>query len=185
MSVAVQFLVDTEVSAPTANRRAVAELFAEHGRYVWRVLRHLGVRDRDTDDLCQEVFLIALRRIDSLHSETAARAWLYGIAIRVAAAYRNKAYHRRESLQEIDRESSSETDFAHETDVRRELTRVEKLLDSLPERHRAAFVLIELHGLSFKEVADALKCALPTAYSWHAKAREQLLGALRLEMNHE
>jgi hypothetical protein len=59
MSVAVQVLLDTEVSAPTANRRAVAELFAKHGRHVWHVLHHLGVRDRNTDDLIAGSYSVA------------------------------------------------------------------------------------------------------------------------------
>ena len=31
-------------------------LFAEYAPFVWRVLRRLGVREADIEDVCQEVF---------------------------------------------------------------------------------------------------------------------------------
>lgn len=41
-----------------------AEIFREHGAFVFRLLRRLGVRDADLDDLTQDVFVIVYRSLD-------------------------------------------------------------------------------------------------------------------------
>ena len=44
---------------------AVSALVLEHGRFVWRVLRHQGVVESQLEDLSQEVFLVMFRRFSS------------------------------------------------------------------------------------------------------------------------
>jgi DNA-directed RNA polymerase specialized sigma24 family protein len=54
---------EPEVEAsPRAER--VRELFSEHGDFVWRTLRRLGVAAADADDALKETFLVVFRRID-------------------------------------------------------------------------------------------------------------------------
>lgn len=160
------------------DREAVARLFHENVRYVFRALRHLGVRDRDADDVCQEVFVTAQRRLPDFEPRASERAWLYGIAVRLAAAYRRKAHHRRESLDGETADAAEQASAPEAVDARRELTRLAALLDELDDDERAAFVLVEIEGLPMKDVATTLGCALPTAYAWHRQARETLRAKL-------
>ena len=64
------------------------EMFTDHARFVWRVLRYLGVGESDLDDVCQEVFLVVHRRLADFEGRSSTRTWVYGIALRVAADYR-------------------------------------------------------------------------------------------------
>ena len=45
------------------SRPSTAQVFHEHARYVFRVLRYLGVREADVPDVCQEVFITVHRKI--------------------------------------------------------------------------------------------------------------------------
>ena len=51
-------------------------------------------------------------------------------------------------------------------------------LDRLPQEFRAAVVLADIEGLSYDEVADALRCPVGTVRSRLHRARQMLRGAL-------
>ena len=69
---------------------------AEHGPYIWRVLRRLGVRPSDVEDVWQETFIVVHRKLDAFEGRSQLRTWLSAIAVRVASDYRNRAHRRRE-----------------------------------------------------------------------------------------
>jgi RNA polymerase sigma-70 factor (ECF subfamily) len=67
---------------------SAAEVFREHGAFVFRLLRRLGIPDADLDDLTQEVFIIVHRSLDRYQEQNQMRAWLYRIAVREASRLR-------------------------------------------------------------------------------------------------
>src|SRR5262245_46030301 len=81
------------MSAPTTD---LAEIFESYAPFVWRVLRRMGVAEADAEDVCQEVFLVVHRRLAEFEARSSLRTWIYSICLRCAAAYRNRAHHRRE-----------------------------------------------------------------------------------------
>src|SRR3954468_6705852 len=72
---------------PTPDHEASSELervFRAHARYVsFIALRVLG-RDQEVDDVVQDVFLSAVRRLRYLREPAALKAWLGTAAVRVA-----------------------------------------------------------------------------------------------------
>ncbi|HMA94974.1 MAG TPA: hypothetical protein VKP30_19920, partial [Polyangiaceae bacterium] len=46
--------------------RVVAQLVAQHSRYVWCLLRRLGVWPSHLDDATQQVFIVAARRLEDV-----------------------------------------------------------------------------------------------------------------------
>ena len=78
------------------------DVFAQHNRFVWRVLRRLGVQSRDVADVCQEVFLVVHRRLKDFDPARAALStWLYGICVRVASAHRRRRPARDEASADL------------------------------------------------------------------------------------
>lgn len=139
---------------------------------MWRSLRHLGVADADVDDLCQEVFITAYRKLDEFEGRSKVRTWLYGICLRLASDYRRRAYVRRERAMAEPRDSAT-TEVGAEPDVRFEARgTLLHLLDRLDDDKRAVLVLYEIEGLSMKEVAEVVGCPLQTAYSRLHAARK-------------
>lgn len=156
----------------------VAALFRRHVRFVWRSLRYLGVRERDLDDTCQEVFLVAHRRAAVFRGESSASTWLYGICVRVAAAHRRKAHVRRElpaeEPPEPDAAEAPQQRHAEDRQFRQQLLRA---LDQLDQPKREVFVLFEIEELPMKSIAEALDVPLQTAYSRLQAARKELAAA--------
>jgi RNA polymerase sigma-70 factor (ECF subfamily) len=152
-------------------------IFRDHARFVWRCLRHLGVPDADADDVCQEVFITAQRKLSGFEGRSSLRTWLYGIALRVASDYRRSAYVRRErATVEPGEGQEPSTDGEPQAEVRQQLA---KLLSRLDADRRAVVVLYEIEGFTMKEVAEVVGCPLQTAYSRLYSAREQLFEAAK------
>jgi RNA polymerase sigma-70 factor (ECF subfamily) len=159
----------------------VDRIFREHGPFVWRALRRLGVAPSDADDACQEVFVVVYRKLGEYEGRAQMRTWLYGIAVRVAAAHRRKAHTKREIPTEepVAPETASLTTPEGEAADREALALLDKALDELDEEKRAVFVLYEVEGLEMPEVAEALSCPVQTAYSRLHAARKDVERAMK------
>lgn len=147
-----------------------AQLFRAHASEVWRFLKYLGVRKDDLADACQEVFLIAHRKLPEFRGEAEPRSWLYGIALRVA-----KTWRRRRLMVPLGDEERTVGPLQEQERERRD---VHELLcwalDTLPEAQREVFVLHEIEELTMTEVARRVECGLFTAYSRLRLARRAL-----------
>ena len=171
--------------APMTSQQALAIPFdvivAEHGPYVWRVLRRLGVRASDVEDVWQETFIVVHRKLEGFEGRAQLRTWLSAIAVRVASDYRNRAHRRREQATEEvpdDMTAASQHDDLVERERRALLDR---LLNELKPEQREVIVLYEFAELPMQEVAEALGCPLQTAYSRLHAARRALEQAARRE----
>lgn len=151
-----------------------AAIFREHAPYVWRVMRRLGVREADAEDLCQEVFVVVHRRLGDFEERSSMRTWIYGIAIRVASDHRRRAHVRRERpAEEVPEERRSAPQIA-ELERGQARALLDAALRELDDEKRAVFVLYEIEGLGMKEVAEAVGCPLQTAYSRLHAARKRV-----------
>jgi RNA polymerase sigma-70 factor (ECF subfamily) len=155
------------------------QIFEENAVYVWRVLRRLGVSEADVEDVCQEVFLVVHRRLDTFDGSSALRTWLYGICMRLASEYRRRPHRRREEVAAAPPEQSIAAPQDEALDRQRALDRLDAALDQLDDDKRAVFVLYEIEQLPMAEIARAAGCPLQTAYSRLHAARAQIEAAMR------
>ena len=154
-------------------------LFADHAPYVLRVMRHLGVAERDIQDQCQEVFVAVFRGLPGFAGRSALRTWIYGICVRVASNHRRRAHVRRELPVSELPEQASPAVQDEVLEERRGHPELRRWLDWLAPEQRDVFVLYELEELSMKEVAEVCGCPLQTAYSRLHAARRRLLEKYR------
>jgi RNA polymerase sigma-70 factor (ECF subfamily) len=171
--------------ARVAEKQGVREIFAQHASFVWRTLRHLGVRDADLEDVTQEVFMVVHHRLDAYDERDKLRSWLYAICSRVAKAHIRKVVRRRENLTETPRDVDIPATQHEHIETREALAHGRRLLAALSEEQRAVFVLFEVEGMSMVEVAQTLGCPLQTAYSRLHKARERVLAIADRERRRE
>lgn len=161
--------------APTRLRT----LFDEHGAFVCRSLRVLGVPEADLDDALQEVFLVVFQRMHDYEERGRARAWLYSICTRVVRSHRRKLRRRREEVSyEVPDAPAAATQLDHIAE-HEALALGQQLLARLPQEQRDVFWLYEVEDVPMAEIARALDCPLQTAYSRLHKARERVMTAAR------
>jgi RNA polymerase sigma-70 factor (ECF subfamily) len=154
------------------------KIFDEYSAFVWRTLRHLGIREADIPDVCQEVFITVDRRLSTFEGRSALRTWLYGICLRTASDHRRRAHVRREVAVDQVPTDQIEADQPGSVDRGRARERLLQLLDALDDDKRAVFVLYEVEELGMKEVAEIVGCPLQTAYSRLHAARKLLASEL-------
>lgn len=164
--------------APTMDAAAV---HAKHGPFVWATLQRLGVRDAYLDDVYQEVFIVVHKRLSSFDTSAPMPPWLFGICVRVAAAHRRRAHHRREEVTDAvhaaDARSERRTpeDEANDAQSRRQL---QAILDEMDLARRAIFVMFEIDELSCDEIAATLGIPVGTVYSRLHHARKEFARAV-------
>jgi RNA polymerase sigma-70 factor, ECF subfamily len=90
--------IEDAVSAAD-RERDIAQLYADHFHEILAYcIRRVGVDD--AEDLASEVFAIAWRRRDELHTDTS-RAWLYGVARGVVANSWRSVFRRRRLIERL------------------------------------------------------------------------------------
>ncbi len=158
-------------------------LFQQHFAFVWRCLRTLGVCAADIDDVTQEVFIVAHRRLAEFESERALRPWLYGILRHVASNHRRgrrRARQREDRLHHEPPPPPPKTPIeALEAQEAADL--VTRTLQKLEPNRREVFLLVEVEQLPIPEVAVALDIPINTAYSRLRLARADFQAALLRE----
>lgn len=152
----------------------ISAVFREYLPFVYRALLRLGVSDGDADDVCQEVFMVVLKKLDTFEARSHLRTWIYGIVIRTASDYRKRAPRRREILTDRPPEPIASDDPFERVAERQARTVLDRALETLDDGKRDVFVLYEIEELSMKEVAEAAGCPLQTAYSRLHAARAQV-----------
>jgi RNA polymerase sigma-70 factor (ECF subfamily) len=154
----------------------VVRAVARHHEVVWRMLRRMGVPERDADDAAQHVFLTFARRVSAGDAIEHDERYLLGVAVRVAANARRKRERCPEvDSAEIDAASASQEDSPEALlDQKQMRERLDLALSSLAEEQRAVFVLFELEGYSLPEIASTMGIPLGTATSRLRRARRHL-----------
>jgi RNA polymerase sigma factor (sigma-70 family) len=170
--------------APPSSR--FEALYRDNYAFVWRCARRMCVDDGELEDVIQDVFVIAYRRLDSLVPGIAPSTWLFGIMRNVV---RNRARGRGRQQRRVgalarDVDASERHRRRQETELAERVLAGEMLLGflrELDESQRAVFVLAELEGHSAKEIAAALAINPNTASSRLRLARRAFSAHFGLE----
>jgi RNA polymerase sigma-70 factor, ECF subfamily len=161
-------------SKAAAPRLDFVEVFREHGAFVLRTVRRMGVPSCDVEDVAQNVFLVVHRHLGSYEGRGSVKAWLFGIVRRAVADHR-RARRRRPEVPTLDPPVGSAPPLGEaDLDRARERALLDRALDSLSDDKREVFVLYELEQMPMAEVAAAVGCPLQTAYSRLYSARERV-----------
>jgi RNA polymerase sigma-70 factor (ECF subfamily) len=161
---------------PAQANRASAEfdrLYRDHFAFVWRTLRRFGVRDASLEDAAQEVFLVAYRKSGAWLEWSSPRAWLFGVARRIAKDQR-RSRERHERKLELRIELEAPRGVEQHVDDHQRLQAVGAAIESLSPDRRAVWVLAELEDMSAPEIAQALEINLNTVYSRLHRARRDV-----------
>jgi RNA polymerase sigma-70 factor (ECF subfamily) len=114
-------------------------LVREHQAGLRAFIRMLGADAAAVDDLAQEVFLVAWRRLGDFEAGTDFGKWLRGIARHLVTNERRKEARRARLLPFAVTDllvHQADSDPAESVDVRRLVSAMEECVAQLPLRHR-------------------------------------------------
>jgi RNA polymerase sigma-70 factor (ECF subfamily) len=140
-------------------------LYRRHVQFVAAIAFRVGRVRSDVDDLVQEAFVTAFRRLPQLTQPAAFRGWLASIV--VSLVHRRVRFHRllRLFLDDEEQQSTLESMASPEAspEVRYQLGQLEAVVSKLPRDQRTAWILRFVLGCTLDEVAAGGHCSLATA----------------------
>ena len=145
---------------------------AHAGRLFGLVSRMLGSAS-EAEDVLQEIFVNAHRKLGSFRGESTLGTWLYRIAVNHCLDHlRSRGARMARATESLDKEEAYEPATV-EPLVPTAISRIdlERAIAQLPQGCRAAFVLHDVEGLDHREVAQVLGISEGTSKSQVHKAR--------------
>lgn len=161
---------------------AFRELYFEHYDFVWRSARRLGVAEESLEDICQEVFVVVARRLEDFEGRSKFRTWLFSIVVRVSRTRQRTDARRRRRHDAFAARPTNEPRAPQEEVERRDL--LVRFLAELDEDKRMVFVLMELEGMTAREVAQGFGVN-PNTVATRLRAARRELKAIAAEHLHQ
>lgn len=170
-------------SAAAGDRRAFNDLVERYQDQVYRFLvRTLGSTS-DAQDVTQNTFLLAWRKLSQFRGDAKLSTWLTQIAVNQAASYRRKkkprAFGEISTGRETERQTVTIAD-EHEpppsarAEGQERDALVQSALDRLSDEYREVLILKEFQDHDYQEIADIVGCPIGTVRSRLHRARLEL-----------
>jgi RNA polymerase sigma-70 factor (ECF subfamily) len=162
---------------------AIEEIFLRYRGQVFSLAYRMTGNATDAEDICQEVFLKAMRKVGAFQGRSTLSTWLYRVAVNVSKDYLRKRKRSAEvpladDAPELDSSRLSLSGRNGEPESRvisSEKSRlVREALLGLPLSLRAPLVLHELEGLEYHEISRMLHIPVGTVKSRIFRARIKL-----------
>jgi RNA polymerase sigma-70 factor (ECF subfamily) len=178
---ALQTAPDAGVSGAVSflSPRDFEALYSAYFHHVTRWARAFGCSEADLDDVAQETFLVARRRLDQFQGGNAA-GWLYRIAQHVTRAHRRRSWLRRllHRAPELSAAPSRQATPVEALEQREARLQMQDLLSKMSERRRITFFLFEIEGYTGEEIAKLEGVAVNTVYTRLHHARRDFMALL-------
>jgi RNA polymerase sigma-70 factor (ECF subfamily) len=155
-----------------------------HMRAGYNLARWLLRNDHDAEDVTQEAIVRAFRFFDGFSGDNP-RAWLLTVIRNSAYTFlqQNRARELGTEFDEVLHSEPASNGRTSETPevlvLRSALQRfLNEAVEALPVEFREVFVLREMEGLSYKEIADVARIPIGTVMSRLSRARRELQAAV-------
>jgi RNA polymerase sigma-70 factor, ECF subfamily len=158
--------VDATLAA-SGDAHAFERLYRTHVGRIHTLVRRM-LSDQDTDEVAQDIFVRAWRKLGTFRGESAFGTWLHRLAINVILGRREALGIRRQRYHEGD--AMLETVSSRGAPVEMSID-FETAIGLLPDGARQVFVLHDVEGYQHEEIAQMLGLATGTSKSQLHRAR--------------
>ena len=172
----------------TGDAGAFDLLYQMHKRRVFSLCMRMVGDFGLAEDLTQDAFLMAFRRINSFRGDSAFSTWLHRIAVNTVLMHlrqKNSRGGTQPSLDDLTSEGEPAGEVFGKEDLRLSyaIDRLSLLnaIEQLPPGYRMIFVLHDIEGYDHAEIAGLLGCSVGNTKSQLHKARLRLRKVLRGE----
>jgi RNA polymerase sigma-70 factor (ECF subfamily) len=152
---------------------AFRSLYRAHATPLYRLaLRLCGGRDESAEDVLQEAWSRAARRLDDFERRSSLRSWLNGFVVRCSLERTRWERRGGDDLSEADAWPAPARDRAAER------VDLERAFEALPAGYRSVLVLHDLQGYTHKDIGELLGVSPGTSKSQLSRARAWMRRAL-------
>lgn len=138
--------------------------------YALRVLN----ASAEVDDVVQESFVTAWQRLPELSEPAKVKSWLMRIVSRKAVD-RLRAGRPHVDIDDVDHEAPSHSSPPRVAEARAEVEALSAALRELPDEQRECWVLREIGGCAYDEIAEQVGVPVSTVRGLLARARKYII----------
>jgi RNA polymerase sigma-70 factor (ECF subfamily) len=159
-------------------------LFGQYNKRIYRYVLSLVRDPSETEDIVQETFVRAYKKLPTLNDRARFSPWLYRIATNLCYDHYRHTASRAHPRLEADGDqpeqlADRETPRLDKVFEQKEMSAcVQEYVETLSDAYRAVILLHDIEGLTNPEIAEMLGCSLATAKIRLHRARQRLKGAL-------
>ena len=160
------------------SRDAQYHLYRQYSRAMFNVCMRMMNNREEAEDMLQEAFSEAFRRLDSFRYESTFGAWLKRITVNKCI---NEIKRRKASLEFFE----DMAPFAEKPDEQEDHTpglsvdQVKKAMEHLPKGSRMIFSLYLLEGYDHQEISQILEISESNSKTQYMRAKQRLKEILK------
>lgn len=179
-----QELIEESLAGST---EAFGQLVTRYQDRLYHTLVRMLASAEDAQDVAQDAFVLAFRKLGTFRGDSAFYSWLFRIAYNAAISHKRKsrrlsppgeASHEQTGIEPSDVHPDAEPSRPMELAEQQALVR--SALDQLPDEYRTVLVLKEMEGLKYEEIAGVIDVPIGTVRSRIHRARRELREKLRV-----
>ncbi len=176
-------------SALKGDGLAFQAIVERYQRLVFNIVFHYLGRREEVEDIGQEVFLRVYRSLARYDPERPLKAWVCRITANACLdELRKRKIRKTELFSDVGEDEAGTQTFLDrftsgtvltEFEAERMFAWLHGLLDELPKKDKMAFVLREMEGMGYSEIAPAMETTEPAVRIRVSRSRKKLLKSLR------
>ena len=153
----------------------ISQLVDQHYESVFRFAYRLSGTSHEAEDISQQAFLDAQRKLDTLRDPDKVRAWLFMIVRNLyRRQIRDRVTHGEVALEvlvePVDQKRGSDDQAGQLLDSES----LQQVLNEMPEEFRSVLLLFYFRELSYREIAEQLDVPIGTVMSRLSRGKKQL-----------
>ena len=165
----------------SGNTEAFALLVDKYKERIFALVYAKVGQFQDAEDLTQDIFLNAYKKLSTLRRWDNFYPWLYSIAANRCKNFYRAQKEQVETMNLLARNLNHQPAVDADSEARR-IERLYEALASLPEMHRQVLMLRYMAGMKSKEIAQTLRVSPNTIDQRLVRARAKLKTILSEEM---
>lgn len=157
------------------DQKAQFQLYKLYYKAMYSVSLRIINDDMEAEDVMQEAFLSAFKKINTYKGEVSFGAWLKKIVINRSLDYLKK---RKVQFEEVNERTMQIADYQMET-KEIDVNRIKKAIQSLPDGYRVVLSLYLIEGYDHDEISQILNISNSSSRTQLLRAKNKLKELLK------
>lgn len=165
--------------------RAFELLVKQYQRLVFHVVNRIVDNQEDTEDVCQEVFILVYKTLGKFRFESKLSTWIARIAYVTAINYLRKYRKHNTTDSAIEHFHFTDENPQNLLSKKEESNYVNMLINQMPEQYKTVLTLYHLSEFSYQEIEEITRMPEGTVKSYLFRARKLLKEKLGIYLKKE
>lgn len=162
------------------DQNAFRQLYELYSDKVYNTAISYMQNERDAEEVTQDVFVSIFRNAKNFKGNSSVSTWIYRIAVNTSINYLRK--RKKYRIFQFGNTSNDEVDFVHPgvlLENKENSKALFKVIQTLPESQKTAFILSFIEDLPRKKVAEIMETSLKSVEALLQRAKKNLRERLK------